>query len=279
MQSAILILAEEKLKDVGCDYRNALKSSREHRTMRHEEERKKQQKSLEEKSRDEIRRHRMLGTKNAWMTESEVDAALANLRSNTQKLDAVKDQWRMWTWGAGWTDVHQAFSKQGKAFKWDYLADQLKKEVIRKHVATGRSIRACPSTPFETQKPLPEIGDTLCDVLAMKEEDALKEEATIIAMYDKYGLTRQPVAMPDLKSLIGKKIQIYFWYKDENDTNDRGQGRWYAGEVLRVNRNRATIEWAGDYENPDDKVTIEILTSENWVQPGSMLEESCWRLG
>ena len=92
MQSAILIFAEEKLKDVGCDYQNALKSSRKHRTMRHEEERKKHQKSLEENSRDEIRRHRMLGTKNAWMTESEVDAALTKLGSETAKLNAVKTQ-------------------------------------------------------------------------------------------------------------------------------------------------------------------------------------------
>ena len=92
MQSAILILAEEKLKDVGCYYRNVLKSSHEHRTMMHDEEREKHQKILEKKSRGEIRLHRMLGTKNVWMIESEVDAALANFCSNTHKLDAVKDQ-------------------------------------------------------------------------------------------------------------------------------------------------------------------------------------------
>ena len=56
------------------------------------------------------------------------------------------------------------------------------KEVICKHVATGRLICACPSTPFSTQKPLPEIGETLCDVLAIKEEDALREEETINAI-------------------------------------------------------------------------------------------------
>ena len=34
-----------------------------------------------------------------------------------------------------------------------------------------------------------------------------------------------------------------------------------------------TMKWVGDYENDDDKITMEDLTEENWVQPGSTLHE------
>ena len=120
------------------------------------------------------------------MTEAEVDSALTKFDTEKKKLETVKDQWRMWTKGAGWKDVHQAFLKNRKDFKSNDTISQLKKEVICKHVLTGRIVHTCPTAPCSYVKPLPvpEIGGTLCDVLACKEEEALREKEVMNEMYD-----------------------------------------------------------------------------------------------
>ena len=40
-----------------------------------------------------------------------------------------------------------------------------------------------------------------------------------------------------------------------------------------MNNGEVTIEWDGDYENPDDQVTIEELKEEYWVCSGQTLHE------
>ena len=277
MQTALIIFAEYRVNAVCVGHRNALKSHREHTSKRHEEERKKHQASLEKKYEQELRLHKMIFSEAAWMTEAEVDKALTKLSTETKKLDAVKEQWRIWNQGAGWKDEHQAFSKKKEKFKSQYLVSQLKKNIIRKHVLKKRAVRACPSPPFSSVKTLPEIGDTLCDVLSMKEEEVEREREVMNVIFDKCGLTRQPIAMPKLDSLVGKCID-FFRYADEEDAIEKGQGKWRVGEVLRVNDDEVTIEWDGDYEDPDDQVTIEELKEEDWVCQGQTLHEGSWRL-
>ena len=70
------------------------------------------------------------------------------------------------------------FSKGGKYFNHAYLAVQQRANIIRKYLtnSTPRTIRSASSAPFAFMKPFPKIGDTLCDVLAMKEEDAVREK-------------------------------------------------------------------------------------------------------
>ena len=127
MQAALIIFAEYRVNAVCVGHRNALKSHREHTSKRHEEERKKHQASLEKKYEQELRLHKMIFSEAAWMTEAEVDKALTKLSTETKKLDAVKEQWRIWNQSAGWKDEHQAFSKNKKKFKSEYLVSQLKK--------------------------------------------------------------------------------------------------------------------------------------------------------
>ena len=73
--------------------------------------------------------------------------------------------------------------------------------------------------------------------------------------------------MPNLNSLVGEQIEFMFWYSDEKNGNDKGQGRWHVEEVLCLSGDDVTIKWVGDYENDDDKITMEELKEENWVQP------------
>ena len=90
--------------------------------------------------------------------------------------------------------------------------------------------------------------------------------------FDKCGLTRQPIAMPKLESLIGKKIDL-FWYANEEEVIDKGQGKWRVGEVLCVNDDEVTIGWDGDYDDLDNQHTIEDLKEEDWVCQGQTLHE------
>ena len=87
----------------------------------------------------------------------------------------MKEQWRIWNQGAGWKDEYQAFSKKKRKFKSEYLVSQSKKNIIRKYVLEKRAVRACPPPPFSSVETLPEIGDTLCGVLSMKEEEVERE--------------------------------------------------------------------------------------------------------
>ena len=47
----------------------------------------------------------------------------------------------------------------------------------------------------------------VCDVMALKEEDALRETGVMnaIHLYDKCGLTQQPVAMSNLNNLVCRR--------------------------------------------------------------------------
>ena len=124
-------------------------------------------------------------------------------------MDAIKEQGRILTKGAGWKDAHQPFSKNNKQFSSEYLASQLKTNIICKYILsdTPRAIRSAPSAPFSFLKPFPEIGDRLCDVLEIKEEETGREKEVMGTVYMKCGLTLQPSTMPLLASLVGKKIK------------------------------------------------------------------------
>lgn len=97
MQDAILIFAEEKLMQVGVDHRNALQAHREHTSKRHEAERQTYQLTLQNQYERRLKLHNQLGTDAAWMSGEDADNAHAKLGSESKKLLAVKDQFRMWT--------------------------------------------------------------------------------------------------------------------------------------------------------------------------------------
>jgi len=103
----------------------------------------------------------------------------------------------------------------------------------------------------------------LCDVLAMKEEEAVREKQVMSEVYKKCGLTVQPCAMPSLASLVGRKIQLMHHYCDEDDDGDKGYNVWYTGEVISSCDGEVTVEWEGEWENDEDRKTREEI---NFVQ-------------
>ena len=144
--------------------------------------------------------------------------------------------------------------------------------------STPRGIRSAPTAPFSFMKPFPEIGDTLCDVLAMKEEEAVREKQVMSEVYKKCGLTVQPCAMPSLASLVGRKIQLMHHYCDEDDDGDKGYNVWYTGEVISSCDGEVTVEWEGEWENDEDRKTREELEEKDWVSEGGTLGPGSWRL-
>ena len=113
----------------------------------------------------------------------------------------------------------------------------------------------------------------MCDVLAMKEEEAVREKEVMSEVYKKCGLTVQPCAMPSLASLVGGKIQLM-----HHDDGDKGYNVWYTGEVMSSCDGEVTVEWEGEWENDEDRITREELEEKDWVSEGGTLGPGSWRL-
>ena len=87
----------------------------------------------------------------------------------------------------------------------------------------------------------------------------------------------QPAKMPEASFLEKKKIEMMFQDKDEDHIL-----LWYAGTVLSATASEegilAKVQWDGDFDDLDEKVTEEELTEEGWAGYNSLLKEWSWRL-
>ena len=121
------------------------------------------------------------------------------------------------------------------------------------------------------------FGETMSDVLSMKEEDDAKELERMKASCEKFGVIMQPAEMPSPESLCGRRIQLMF-----EDEEDEDILMWYGGKVLAAEACDEgidiTIEWDGEYEEKEQKETEETLRKEKWVGCEPCLVEWSWRL-
>jgi len=167
---------------------------------------KKQQDDEEKKYGQAVQYHNLIYTEECFMTVKEVDDGLAKLTSETARMEKLKQQFRIWTMGAGWSkryasgggdfdkwpSIEQPFSKKCSTskkvvkFKSEYLAVQLK-ELIKENVVAGRQIRATVPLPSHTisKAPRPDVfGEALSDVLLLKEEEEEEERERIRASHE-----------------------------------------------------------------------------------------------
>ena len=104
---------------------------------------------------DAIYYHEMYNSEACWRVNRDVDRGLKNLKSNTAKINALKENIRMRVLGLGWTDLSTPWSKNGEYLTTKQLADHLK--MIIKHQRT-RNIPLKPPIHLPKRKELQTLG-------------------------------------------------------------------------------------------------------------------------
>jgi hypothetical protein len=287
MQHILITYSKRSAQEVTSKYQKSVKAFMQHK----EEVFKMREQKCEQLEFDKYHKcysnHRKLFTTECLMTESEIDAALNGMTKKGKPLSAsaqiviLKAQFDIWVHGAGWKDVRAAYQRKGVKYSEEHLTIKLK-EIISRYVQTENPRRVRAQVPRPSQlsgaKPMPDLGDTLCDALALKEKALADEQERINAAHDKLGIPCRLEAMPDRTTLDGSKIAMLF--KDEDlDSDDTDEVRmWYFGKVIGIScesngEAMAEIEWdvGGD-------TTTEELEEDKWAGPNSELLINSWMI-
>ena len=121
------------------------------------------------------------------------------------------------------------------------------------------------------------------DAKKLLDDDKKDEEEDIEEIYTKLDIVCQPDKMPDLSSLVDKKIKKLFVYKEDSSGNVTDI-KWREGTVLDVGTNSdgntvCEIEWDSEHVGEDEEaVTSELFLSQDWVSDDSVLMEGSWEL-
>ena len=142
--------------------------------------------------------------------------------------------------GANWRDVRTPFQRGELKFGSEVLTRALK-DIIRKHVQVEkpRAVRAQVPRPSQlsSAKPMPTLGDTLCDALQEKERALEEEQRRLNELHDKENIPRRQEKMPEFDSLINKKIAMLWTDTDDGDSGE-SMLRWYYGTVESIKNKR-----------------------------------------
>ena len=106
-----------------------------------------------------------------------MDRELKRLNSKSAKLDGLKENIRMRVLGLGWTDLHTAWSKNGKEYMVNELSNHLKK--IISHQRT-REIPNKPPLELPERKQLPTLGEKLPHCHALRNNRQARVKMLII---------------------------------------------------------------------------------------------------
>jgi hypothetical protein len=207
-----------------------------------------------------------------WKTVAKAKTEYKKLESNNAKLNAVKDQIRIYVVGFGWKDLHHPWSKDGRA----YTADELFKHLVEKLIPeqSKRGIPDAATIDLPARKVTPQLGTRTADldVLDQRYESEKKkaiEEAVamrnqlendgIIDRHEKLQPTRPEVD----EDLIDAEIEILYSYVEPDGSS---KNMWCQGKVLAVRtRNRIHIEWdASTLREGDEPITEEVLLKSKY---------------
>ena len=243
----------------------------------------------------------MFRSQACWRTSAAVDRELAKLKSKSAKLSAFKENIRIRVIGLGWKDLATAWSKDGKDFTPNQLANHLK------HIIASQRSRQIPDKPpveLPKQKVLPTLGTKSTTLSGIEqtyenqkrsfEEDGLnlRKEREKAGIGDRYE-NMQPLTMPPVdKRLIGRRLDVCFeWNLVEGGT----ELRWSQGEVVDVSDGTnilkpgartacykkgeaVMIRWDEDQDNNEPShVSAQHLLASKW-NPKKQHTKGSWRL-
>ena len=117
-----------------------------------------------------------------WISEEDVARQFAKITSNTEIVNAVKEQIRIIEIGFGWNDVRISWSKNGRYFTGEELRDQFIDIVL--FVEGERDV------PPDPKVNLPSIGKQTQFGTRSKDLDVLDNEREANKYYFKYIISR-----------------------------------------------------------------------------------------
>ena len=148
----------------------------------------------------------------------------------------MKEQLNIWVLGAGWVDVRVPFQRKSVKFSWAVLLEELKK-IIRKYVqvADQRPVRAVVPRPSQlvNVKPMPSLGDELCDALEHQRRGLEEEQARLDKFHDEANIPRRTEDPPDLSEVVGKRVGV-IWFDEDKEEPENSVVQWYYGSVTSV---------------------------------------------
>ena len=163
------------------------------------------------------------------MTPAAATAAHDALRGKEQKLEYVKEQFRIRDLGLGWTDVHTPWSVKGKPKTSPALLKELV-EMLEKH--KDRPIPNEAPVPSARRKNFLTLGTKTTDAAALEaaqtlDIDAFKAEAArqkaareAEGVGDPHGEKQPPIAPAFAKSLVGAQLEVCRDYTLPDETHE-----------------------------------------------------------
>ena len=301
MKNSLLLVARDDCHKLQKLDALELQKQRDEKERKEEILKKQSLKNASEAYVDAIYYHEMFRSPACWRTSAAVDRELAKLKSKSAKLSALKENIRIRVIGLGWKDLATAWSKDGKDFTPNQLANHLK------HIIASQRSRQIPDKPpveLPKRKVLPTLGTKSTTLSGIEqtyenqkrsfEEDGLnlRKEREKAGIGDRYE-NMQPLTMPPVdKRLIGRRLDVCFeWNLVEGGT----ELRWSQGEVVDVSDGTnilkpgartacykkgeaVMIRWDEDQDlNEPSHVSAQRLLASKW-NPKKEHTKGSWRL-
>ena len=223
---------------------------------------------------------------------SRVKQGLKRLATKTGKYEALKENIMMRVKGFGWEWAKHAWSKNNRQYTIKELAEWLEFIISEeKKVKIKNSIPEGPPTSVPKRKENSILG-TLSDFVKSLDkkyfdnEEEFKERAEHIRQQRElrgegsmYALL-QPFDRPDIRELVGRRIDVLSFMTVEIDDEKKSVGRWCQGEVLRAYESTQPMVWVlwdpmpdvGGYETA--KETNQRLLPSKWKKD----VDGAWRM-
>lgn len=214
-----------------------------------------------------------------WNTVEEAEEFYSELKSESKRLEAVKEQILIRYLGLGWEDAHHPWSEGGPAGRNSFTSKRLFEHLVEVVIPMA-DVLEVPTEPPVTIPTLPNM-QTLGTMSELAEDlEKLSEEKLIdfkkkahdeIDQREERGdgdrwYERQRITAPKLdKNLKGFHIEMLFSYSSDDGTQCFG---WYHGiiqQVVNEKTNRVRIKWDEECLGEDDvRVSDHKLVLGNW---------------
>ena len=241
---------------------------------------------------DAIYYFKMYHSMACWKSVLDVNDGLKKLQTKKDKYESIKENIRIRVKGFGWEQFNQAWSKNGKPYSVEFLADKLK-SIIKKE----KKLTIPNEPPIKTpmRKKLPILGSQIMmvknlDENYIREKKKFKGKANNIRKErEKQGIGSiyselQPKVRPEIdQDLIGRRIDVLFKF-DILDRKEPEQAlRWCQGEVTRIfkEKKKPTVEvlWDEVNESIEKESRVRVKSSvELYTRKWNKDCEGAWRM-
>ena len=286
LQRTALVTAREQTNNNKRAFNEKLAIQFEKRQQR---EQAKMQKRLDDAQEDHIVAiyfYEQFHSERCWHTVEKAKYEYKELKVETKRRAAVKEQILIRLLGLGWVDAHHAWSQGETTFDSKVLFKWLTQTVIPMeydghHTVPSEAPLEAPAIPE-----LPKLGTVsrLCTDLLEKDADRLMEcrvsarqeivkrnargDGDLIA-------EKQNTTPPKVDgSLVGYRIEMLFQTNSGEDGSDGLD--WFSGTVKKVNKHTRKVQIAWDNVHAGDRaMTTHVLAAGNWNT--EVAKKNSWR--